>query len=205
MSRMLAIAVLLLTVEYARADVGPFLPFSKNARVAHRIEAAESFPDHVFVVHRHGIKGEPDHREYNEATFESLGPASPIRIRPEIHEDVTLMLVPRAEATAYPTAAELASAVFGNRVPLAASHRFDWRTQVPSWGDGEVTITYRVQRNRSGDGLELVRTSRAPLWQWNVAALCLALAFVLGGLWAVRRLWRSVRSGGTPAPGTTPA
>jgi hypothetical protein len=187
----LAGIVLLLAATPVRADAGPILPFVERVRAVHRVEAAEEFPDHVFLVFRHGIRsGDGGRDEYNEATREDLAPGRPLVLRPEPHEDVELLIVPRAAFAAFPTPREAASAVFENKVPGASVHRFFDRETIPSWGGPEAVITYQVRRAKSGDGLELVRTSWDPLWQWNAAAISLAAAVALGGFWIIRRMRR---------------
>jgi hypothetical protein len=183
----LALLALATVAGSARADVGPLLPFAKNASATHQIEVAEEFAEYVCVVHRYGW-ADGARAEYNEASYEKLAPGRPLVLRLTRTEIFSVMLVPRSVAAAYPTARELAGAVSGDRLAGVEEYRFDSRETVPSWAGDEITITYRVQRKSSGDGLELVRTSRNPLWQWYAVAGLVTVAIVTGGLWLIRRL-----------------
>lgn len=204
MSRILAIVVSLSTAQVVSAD-GLGLPLQQRVRVVQRIEAAEAFPNHVFVVYRSHWKNDEQgqSRKYEEATYTTIDPTNPIVLRTAVaRENLNLLIVPRMAAAAHPTANELAAAVFRNEIPGATSGSFHDRDSAPAWAGDEVTFTYRIQKSRSGDGLELVRVSWHPLWQWDVAAFSATAAVVLGGLWLIRRMRR--RAAPTPAPPQQP-
>jgi hypothetical protein len=208
---MLAMIVLALAAGPTFADVGP-LPFQKHVRPVHRIETHESHPDYVFVLSRSGLQYDETARRwdnYQEVEYIELTPDRPLMIRlaaklsrdadyasrPDRHgerirKDADLYCVPRSLAQAHASAKDVIKASEEGKAPGACWERFYWREAVPSWADDETTITYRVRRTASGDGLEVVCTSRNPRWQWNAAAIGLAAAIILFGLWLVRRALR---------------
>ncbi|MDY3562583.1 hypothetical protein R5W23_004049 [Gemmata sp. JC673] len=180
----LALAAALLTAPPARADMGPLLPATKHANVTTtRIEVADALPDHIGVfVRSYGLPKFADEYE-----FVPLAPGTTLEFAGRYHDRAELLIVPKADAGAYPNAKALADAVVVGKV-RAVGRTFYSRETLPSWGPGDVTLSYSV---RAGAGTpEIVRTSRSPLWQWYVAASAFALAMVLGGLWCVRFLFR---------------
>jgi hypothetical protein len=192
MNRMLfALTVVLLATSSARADMGPFLPAQAYAKVVHRIEITEEQPDYVFVVCQR-FDGPPHFESRRESTFVYLKPGQPLEFTGERYDTAGLLIVPREVAKAFPSAAALAESVQSGET-FATQHRFTMRSTVPAWGQSEITATYRVQPAKSG-GLEIVRTSWDPLWQWYIVALLVPLAFLLGGIWIVRRFTRYLRA-----------
>ena len=103
-------------------------------------------------------------------------------------ETADVFLVPRAFAESHKTANEVRQAIRLGQTPGVVQQWFDWRETVPSWTGDKTTITYRVQRTKSGDGVELVRTSWNPLWQWYTAVGFVTVAVVIGGFWMIRRM-----------------
>jgi hypothetical protein len=182
--RLIAVIVALFAATSARADIGPFLPATKNVSAIHRIETDVSFPDHVLLITRWRF-------DYTrEAVYTSLAPGQPITLSPGYHEDPELLIVPKAAAEPFKTANELSVAIREGRVPGVVQRRFDFRETVPSWADSEITVTYRVQRNGAGE-IEIVRLTGNPLLWWYAAMAFITLAIAFGGWRLVRRMRRS--------------
>src|SRR4051812_21471462 len=162
---MLLAAVLGLTAAGpARADIPPAAPFQKHANSVHRVETAEAFPDHVFVVYKHNLLMRSEgQNSLIRAEFAELTPDRPVVIRSQYPGDTSLYIVPKAAATSFPTALDLGTAVEAGRVPGVVRRTFGFREVVPSWGSNEVVVTHRVQRAGDGNGLVLVRTGWNPL------------------------------------------
>jgi hypothetical protein len=184
----LVLIVALLAATSARADMLPLQPGADYARPTYRIETEELLPDYVFVVVRHLFR-----QPTPDITYFELGPGHPLTLTTGYQEEPELFIVPRAVASEYPNAAELVRAVSEGRVTGSVQKRFPFRVLVPSWANKEITITYRLQRTASGNGLELVRTSSNPMLQWYLAAGLFALTVASAGIWLVRR-WSSRRS-----------
>jgi hypothetical protein len=62
---------------------------------------------------------------------------------------------------------------------------------VPEWYSSEFTVNHRLVRN--GDSFELERVSWRPANQCCVVAILIPIAFIFGGFWLIRRLWRNWR------------
>lgn len=204
MRHVLAVIVALVAAAPAQADGAPGIPFSKSVHAIHRIETQEQHPNYVFVLYREGLQYDAVKKEfewYHEADFIDLTRDLPLVLdlvwtpieqpadKQRTRESAELMIVPRNIATSYQTAMDLYRAPQA-QIPDGAvrRQRFDARVLVPSWVGDEITITHRVQRATSGDGLELVRTSGNPLRQWYAAAGFVTVAVVIGGVWIIRRL-----------------
>jgi hypothetical protein len=194
MNRVLpALTVVLLAASPALADIAPSLPGpgTKRASVNHSIETREDMQDYVFVVirwnARHGRQG-MEYVQLNRG--QPLVPPDPNGYR----EGFKLVVISKVAAEPYKTVEELIAAVDAKQVPVTLREDFSFdSTAVPYWADRPHVITYELRRSASGDGLEIVRTSWDPLWQWYIAALMIPLAFLLGGIWLVRRFTRRVR------------
>lgn len=195
MSRpLLTLAVVLLVAPQVRADAAPY-PFPvgiKNARVVSKIEITEECPEFTFVVVRYVRLA----KRQTEIEFADLKPGRPLSFAGQPHDWTDLFIVSTEAATPYKTPEELVDAIQTGKVS-AAQKRFETRESAPQWAGGETTVTYRVQRKKSGGGLEIVRTSWHPLWQWYTAAILFLLAILFGGFWLARRIVRRVRA--TPA------
>ncbi len=188
-----ALAFALFPTSLVRADVGPPLPFTKYIPGIHVIEGASEFPDHVFLIYRHGSKpgaGRPGDNDVAGVHGRNSNPGHPILLQPERYEEVVFVIVPEAAFAAHPDLKTLVSAVSENKIPGATLHRFRDRELLPSWSDND-TIWYRLQRSPSGDQVELVRASWNPMWQWYAAALFATVAVVLGGCWLIHRMRRT--------------
>jgi len=186
---LLTFAVVLLAAGSAQADVPPLRPFVKHANVSHHIELTEPAPDHVFVVVRSSFQ----RQLASEATFVDFAPGRPITLTTGYQESPELIIVPKTVAERYKTPQELIEAVRDHQIPGVTRQQFHWREEVPEWTAKELTVTHRVQRTQSG-GLEVVRTSRSPMWRWFVAAGFFSVAVVIGGLRLVRWWFRPVRT-----------
>lgn len=184
MRRFVAIVVGLLAASSARADMLPLQPGADYARPTYRIETEELLPDYVFVISRHIFR-----QPAPDITYVELGPGHPLTLTTGYQEEPELFIVPRGIASEYPNAADLVRAVSEGRVSGSVQKRFPFRALVPTWADKEITITYRLQKAASGDRLELVRTSRDPMWQWYLAIGLFTLAVVSCGIWFIRRRW----------------
>lgn len=193
MKRLLTLIVTVLAANSARADMLPLQPGADYARPTYRIETEELFPDYVFVVSRHIFR-----QPAPDITYVELGPGHPLTLTTGYQEEPELFIVPRAVASEFPNAADLVRAVSEGRVAGSVQKRFPFRALVPTWADKEITITYRLQKAASGNGLELVRTSRDPMWQWYLAVGLFTLAVASCGIWFIRRL-RTRRSVQSPA------
>jgi hypothetical protein len=182
--------VALFAAGSARADMLPLQPGADYARPTYRIETEELLPDYVFVVARHVFR-----QSTPDITYVELGPGHPLTLTTGYQEEPELFIVPRNAASEFPNAADLVRAVREGRVTGSLQKRFPFRALVPSWSDKEILITYRLKKAASGNGLELVRTSRDPMWQWYLVVGLFTLAVVSSGIWFIRRQWsrRSVR------------
>src|SRR5262245_10787869 len=187
---LLTFVVVLLAAGSARADIPPLRPFVKHANVSHHIELTEPAPDHVFVVVRSSFQ----RQLASEAAFVDLAPGRPLTLTTGYHESPELIIVPKTVAERYKTPRELIEAVRDHQIPGVARQQCHWREEVPEWTAKELTVTYRVQRIQSGGGLEVVRASRGPMWQWYMAAGFFSVAVVIGGLRFVRWWFRPVRT-----------
>lgn len=191
MNRMwLALTVVLLAASSSRADMGPFLPSTKFAKVINRVEIAEEQPDYVFVLYKDLVLYNGPTRHKQESIFVELKPGQPLEITGERRDTLELLIIPRAAAEKYSSAEGLSNAI---RTEEFATwrHRFSTIATVPEWQKSEIVINYRVQP--TSGGLEVVRTSWDPLWQWRTVVILLSLAVLLGGIWFVRRVWRTAR------------
>ncbi len=178
------VALALFSAPVVRADMGPFLPGTRYATATYELSTREYLRDYIVVVVRDDWR-----RGRDEAEFLALVVGSPVSLTTAYRDEPELLIVSKQHGERYATAGELAAAVKAGRIP-AVRQRFASRETVPSWSGSQVTIRYEVRRDKAGDGLEVVRTSRGPLWQWNVAALLFCGATVLGGFWFVRRVFR---------------
>lgn len=200
MTRALAGVLLLLTTAPVRADMGPILPATKHAHASYRIEAADTFSDHVFIIYRNGFQYDATANQWNqfdEWDYIEITPDKPLTLKlglpadgrgthgQRAKESVVFVSVPRAAAGGSAKDAYRKASSGPGEIWMG----FEWRQEVPSWAGSEITITYRVQK-ASPHGVELVRTSPNPMRQWVAAAISLAVAIVLGGLWLVRRTFR---------------
>ncbi len=196
----LAVAGVVVTNGSATADM--IAPGLRRAKPTARISTREAFPDHLFVIYRQksitvkdAKTGNWESRSADEAEFIELTPDQPVMISVDgSHFDRrTLIIVPRIVATPFKTALELAEA--SGRLNGAVWLEFPYRQDVPEWQSSEITFDYRVQRDaKSPDGrLEIVRTTWDQSYQCCVVGLCLPVAFLLGGLWLIRR-WRRHRN-----------
>jgi hypothetical protein len=185
----LAVIVFIFATSSARADIGPFLPGTHYAQPRHLIETNESHPDYVFVLTQ--LKFE---LQRTVSDYVDLAPGKSVTLTPGYREDATLWIVPKAAAAAYATAQELTEAARTGAIPGVVKRDFAFRETVPAWNARKITMTYRVQRNQSGTGLEIVQTSWDPMISWYAAAICVSVAFVLGGFWLIRRFCRIGRT-----------
>jgi hypothetical protein len=142
--------------------------------------------------------------DFKEAAFVELAPDKPLVLdlagrapdqpadKQRALERAMLMIVPREVANSYKTARDLALTAWSRMPHGATAEWFYDRVWMRSWEDDEVTVSYRVQRNKSGDKLEVVRTS----WPQSLVPWCAAVFFVpaivLGGLWVGRWWFRRV-------------
>ena len=212
--------VAILAASPLQADEATGLPFVKRARATYRIETPGLYHDYVFVLCREGLRYDATKKEFDwfrEASFIDLTPDQPLVLhfawgaieepvdKQRKHEEGYLLIVPRRIASSYSSAMDLAQAESVLSDPAVVTSRsFGPLEMVPSWAADEITITYRVERKPSGEGLELVRTSRPPLWEWNAVAMGIAAVVVSTGWWIVRRIRRSYWS--SPIPhGSPPA
>ena len=191
MRTLLTLAVVLLTASSARANAGPSGPGWQYVQAVHRVECAESFPEYAFVLVRRYILLEPGDEVGSE--FVELSPDRPLEYTSRSRGWAELLIVPRSVASGYPTAAELVEAVKSGHVP-AVRHMLLTREITPSWRSGAVRVSHRVQRTKPGDGLEVVRTSWNPMWQWYAVGVLFFAAILFGGLWLARRIVRRVRA-----------
>jgi hypothetical protein len=185
----LALLVFIFATSSARADIGPFLPATHYAQPRHLIETNESHPDYVFVLTQLKFEMQREVVEYVD-----LAPGKSVTLTPGYREDAILWIVPKAATAAYATAQQLTEAARTGAIPGVVKREFAFRETVPLWTAREITLTYWVQRNQVGTGLEIVQTSRDPMLSWYVAAICVSVALVLGGCWLIRRFGRMVRA-----------
>lgn len=167
----------------------PLQPGADYGRPTYRIETEEPLPDYIFIVVRHAFRQPtPDMTQFE------LGPNQPLTLTTEYHEEPELFIVPREAASQFSNSGDLVRAVSEGRVPGSVHKRFPFRALVPSWGEKEITITYRVQKAASGNGLELVRTSPDPMRQWYAAAILATVAAIMSGFWIIRWAGRKRRA-----------
>lgn len=191
MNRLLLTSIMLLATSPVCADMGPYLPGQAYAKIVHRIEIAEEQPGYVFAVLSQ-FQGPPHTESKIERTFVELRPGQPLEITGHRYDTAELFIVPREVAKAYADAGEQVRAIESKQIAVV-SHDFRMRATVPEWDGREITVTYRVQPRSSG-GLEIVRTSWDPLWQWYIVALLVPLAILLAGVWFVRRFMGRARA-----------
>ncbi|MCE9560614.1 MAG: hypothetical protein K8U57_01035 [Planctomycetes bacterium] len=198
MKWILAASVALSCVEVARADIAPFTPPGTTFGLPiYRIEVTESFPEYVFLYYRYSWvpRSSGSQSSIPKVEIAELSPASPLLL-PDTggyRMAVCLLVVSREIAAQYATTADILKALDTETLPVVASIELKyWPTVTPIWRDKDPIITYRVQRTKSGDGLEIVRTSWDPLLQWYVAVAFLTLAIVWGGIRFVSRKRRAV-------------
>ncbi|MCE9568112.1 MAG: hypothetical protein K8U57_39420 [Planctomycetes bacterium] len=194
----LTLIVGLLAVGDVRADVAA-LPGTKMVHAVHRIETEQEFPESVFLLVREGWRYNPAKKEskyVREPEFVELSPNKPFIFRlpgplpgieAESREEAYLFVVKRSE---------IKPGMSPQEVLNLGAHQlewFDYRTTLPSWSrDKERALTYRVQRDQSAAGFEIVQIGQNPMRQWEIAvgAVCLfvTLAVVIGGLLLVRAI-----------------
>ncbi|HEY1189410.1 MAG TPA: hypothetical protein VGE74_17280 [Gemmata sp.] len=189
-------------------------PGLKRVQPTHRIIAAEAFPDHVFVLYRPRFKyaknaqsGREVLEDASSAEYVEVAPDRPLVVAPveQMGERYAeLLVVPRATAAQHPSALGLAKAIMEGRVTDSERYTLPFRESVPEWSGNHITITHRVQRVKNSEKLEVVRTTWDQGYQCCVAALLGPVAVLLGGLYLVRRLRKSVRNA-APAPRAPPA
>jgi hypothetical protein len=215
-----ALVAVWLSASAARAD-GPALPGRKVVHAIHRIETQEEHPDYVFVQYRTGLQydarklpGDPWGR-FEEAAYVDLTPSNPLVLdltsypdrelidKDRCRERAMLMWVPREVARTHKTALELAHTAWEQEPQLVGTgtSNFDSRTDAWSWGaENERTLTYRVQRKKSGGGLELVfvRSTGTSALPCCVVGVLVPMTAYLGGYWLVRRARRPRLPGAGP-------
>lgn len=182
-----ASGVLLALAGSAGADVGT--PGMKRPKITNRIATAEPLPDMIFIVVRHRpYFAEPSEPE-KAAEFVPLDPDHPVELTGHRRQYVDFVIVPRKIAAGFGSPLEAAEAA--PRFPDASTTPLSFDESVPEWYSDEFTINYRVQPRATGNGYELVRVSWRPYKQCGVA--CVAMP-VVGGLWLIRRAFRSKQS-----------
>lgn len=183
--RALGIAFLTLMFLYGFAFL---IIFSmRSAQATYRIETREAHPDYVFILRTECYRWEAGNgwKGFNEVRFAEINPENPLVIEvdqwpeevvegTEWRERTFLGTVPRSTAAQYKTAKECDDAARASE-----EESFYWNRPVPPWYSkgARITVKYRVQPKQSGDGLEIVQTSRSPLWQWAI--------ILIAGLWFV--------------------
>ena len=194
-----ALGIVLLVAASLYAFTFLIIFSARSAQATFRVETREAHPDYVFVINTEVLRWEAGYgwKLFPEVRFAEITPNDPLTLEldrwpnevvdgTEWRERTFLGIVPRAVAAQYKTAKECVDAG-----ACSDTDCFYWNRPVPPWfnTNKKVAVTYRVQRAKSGDGLEIVQTSWSPLWQWGFLPGVLLLC---GAVWAVKRTRRSV-------------
>lgn len=216
--RLIGVLVALAGSAAARADVAP-PPGTKRVPVTTVVEAAEEFPDVVFLASSSSTDFEPPSPDGKAGGWQvrhsvsavSLRPGQPARNTGGRRSGSILYAIPKAAADKTPDRDQLLKDVAAGKVPGAAHVAFGSVAELPAADRrAELTVRYRVER--TAGGVQFTRLDRtdapaaagepegpssvpAPLsgsssWRWIVAGAAAAAALILGGLWAEGRVRR---------------
>jgi len=191
----LTAALILLAAGPARGDAVPH--GKKLIPVVTVVEVAAGLPDYCFFETEWGFNGEPP-----PVTPVTLTPDVPFRWTGQGHHRrsaYALCGVPRSmlDQGRVPDqlANQLASPTYSGQIVGALRLALENWQQVPATDPRDtITIHHQIERNATGDGLQVITTGNELPRSWSLAWLFAPAAVVVAGFWLIRRRRRKVHA-----------